>query len=834
MNANPFIKPEVGQQSANYVSQYVPLPFEMMQKKADIMQKELDLNNAKGAAVMGMLKVQGLGPKAQAYANEELSKIEDQIRQVSSIGDPGAQSEALNQLGEEVHTRLTRGDLAHIQAQHDAVYGKDQYADQVEKDRTRDHITGELARDYMGHTLAEYDKNFDPKNPTKTRVNPYTINKAVNIEKELQPLLAQIQRKVTENFGDTKNVTYDATNHQFLEYVNSKYEVIPKERIDNITKGLIKNNELIQNHLRGNVAGLYGEDAAKNAVDLAVANLAGINIVNDEKHTLNRAGYAFDKDPNGRSIKPNEDLGLSFNNSYVGSTDKEGFLGDPNANQFDKFGEVKGLASQNLVSAFTDSFRSTMNLNSRPDADVVNASIIKTMQANGLSTDKQMSATMQDQFMEGLATGKIKTIVNANGTDIYKNNKPAFIELKRKAEFHHNQVEMANLQMERAFTNAGIPESAKSSLKTASRADYDNDRVVSLIKSEHSKKTFDGFKPKELGYTGLRIKGILKATVAGNINELRLEDVNMLLSYPALKAKSPALYESLNRLKVSKTAQEKTKPIVDKLNRELQTMAKTQETAKESQLSRVALVHPVTGKTESVDFSSILSNELEKHEGSLSGKVGTLSSPDEDGNFSLGFNDFVMRAAEKMPAYAKADDAGKTALINSLTKKITAGVKLSGTKDKDGNHQVIFDYGGQQLHIPVAFGTGAVPENGFKISRTLDPSYSAMINTETTVGDALRNRMIYTPLGDINNGVQLYTNSGNSTLQSDGTLSDGVDVRLDLGKYGGAKGRLHVIPRGEALTKFINNYNLVLEHEGSQEAKAYVQRWLAQNKVLGN
>ncbi len=823
MNTNPFIKPEVGQQAHTYVSQYVPLPFEMMQKKADIMQKDLDLNNAKGGAIMGMLKVKGLGPKAQAYADAELSKIEDQIRQVSSIGDPTAQSEALNQLGEEVHTRLTRGDLGHIQSQYDAVYGKDQYADQIKKDADRDHITGVLARDYMGRTLSEYDQNFDPKNPTKVKVNPYIINKNVWLEKELQPFAAQIQKKVTETLGPVGSLTYDGITGNFIKNYGHKTEVIPYEYVANIAKGLIGSSPDIQNHLKYNVENLYGLDARKFLESSAIANIAGINTVNNEmsKTTLDR--YTNPVGADGRPPKDPNDLNPSFTTPYVRLNPEDSFLNNPDGDQLKLFGEVTSDAIHNMKVSFTDSYKATLNTKNKPSAANIESSIVKTLHGAGLFKGvTTLNPAMEEEFMKKVADGSIKTIYDANGVDVYKNNKPAFIELKRKAESYSNQIEMAELKMQQAMENVGIPDSQKPLIKLASRAGGDAIRAENVfkanlekIKKDASWTPFVNFKP------GM-------GSLEDQVENMDLSTVNTILDhYKETLNKFPTVKKSLLALKESRTAEMKVKGNMDKLQTELKVMAEGQHTAQESLLTTIKVVNPKGGESIKVNFSDAMADIVNNHQGSFA----SMSGVGGDGTVSK-FTDFINKAVTKMPEYKTADEKAIVGLTARLTKTIATGAKLSGTKDRDGNYQVVFEYGGETLHIPVSFGTSAAPLGGFKINKTLDPAYSSNINAETDVNDALTNKASFTPLGLMSNGVRLETNTGISLLDSHGELvPDGCTVKIDRSAYKeGGKG-FFVIPK-TMVPNFVRDYQIIRENKGSQAAKEWVAKFLQDNNGI--
>jgi hypothetical protein len=190
------------------------------------------------------------------------------------------------------------------------------------------------------------------------------------------------------------------------------------------------------------------------------------------------------------------------------------------------------------------------------------------------------------------------------------------------------------------------------------------------------------------------------------------------------------------------------------------------------------------------------------------------------------------------------DSAEKLATYNMVKKEIIGGVKLSGTKGKDGYYQSIFDYGGQQLHIPTAFGSGTTPENGFKISRTLSAGFAANIDAETSVADAIQSKMIFKPLGVIENGVALYGNSGNSMMKSDGSLADNLDIRIDLSRYvtkeykdeyfkthQKAYDANHVIPES-SVHSFVSSYNLIKQESGSQVAKEFVRNYLITHGVL--
>ena len=823
MNANPFIKPEVGQQAHTYISQYVPLPFEMMQKRAEGKQKVYDANQAAIGGLMGMLKVDTLTEPERQLANEKIGSYEKRLRDLST-GDL-SNSQDLADLASEIHEDMTRGELAHYQSQYNKVFGKEGYADQIKKREEKGDITGDLGSLLLSHTINEYASKFDPKNPTKNTVSPYNINKEVDPIKRVQEQAGKIQAQSKEWFGDIKNVEYNIDTHQFLEYTSTGTRVVPPEKVSTVFNAMMKTDPELRAHMESNIYGLKGKEEYEKQMGEALAAVLGINVINDKKEQRHLTSYARGVDANGKPYKENADLGIQFSNPVVAVNAKDMFLGDPNAKQLDKYGELKADATQNLKASFATSFKSTMGLNSTPQTDVINSSIVRTMHAHKMFTKQSAtSADMEEAFMHGIADGTITKVYDANGNDIYRNNKPAFIELKRKAETYHNQVEMANLQMKRAYRNAGITDKDMPTIELASRVSSDAE-AVSNIFSANLDKLLKSYP----------IHGILMRSVAKGVAPTTAQAEQLLKIIP--NGSYPTVRKLLTQLKESTTAATKTEHLTKKIEAELQTMAKTQETAQESQLSRVSLIDPKTNKVQSVNFTDILSEELTRHAGSLSSKTGTLSSPKEDGTNTMSFNEFIEFAAKSAPGYKEGDADKRDAIYNTVKKEIIGGVKLSGTKGKDGYYQSIFDYGGQQLHIPTAFGSGTTPENGFKINRTLGAEFASNIDAETSVADAIQSKMIFKPLGVIENGVALYGNSGNSMMKSDGTLAENLDIRIDLSKYVAAeyknayKDKNHVIPQG-SVHEFVSKYNLIQAQSGSQVAKEFVRRYLINNGVL--
>jgi hypothetical protein len=631
MNANPFIKPEVGEQAHTYISQYVPLPFEMMQKRAEGKQKVYDANQAALGGLMGMLKVDTLTAPERERANEIIGGFEKRIRDYST-GDL-SDTQGLADLATEIHENMTRGELAHYQSQYNVIFGKDGYNDQIKKREEKGDISGNLGSKLLNHTINEYASKFDPKNPTANKVSPYNINNQVNIIDEVQKQAGKIQAQSKEWFGDVKNVEYNIDTHQFLEYTTHGTRVIDPKTIRTVFDGVLETNPALKDHMQSNIRGLEGEEAYEHQKALALAAVLGINTVQDTKDERHMTSYARGTDANGKPYKENADLGVQFSNAVVDVKAKDMFLGDPNAKQLDKYGELKADATQNLKASFATSFKSTMGLNSTPQTDVINSAIVRTMHAHKMFTKQSAtSVDMEEAFMHGIADGTITKVYDANGNDIYRSNKPAFTELKRKAETYHNQVEMADFQMKRAYRNAGITDKDIPAIELASRVSSDAEAVTNVFSANLDKllKSYP-------------THGILMRSVAKGVMPTTAQAEQLLKIIP--NGNYPTARKLLTQLKESTTAATKTEHLTKKIETELQTMAKTQETAQESQLSRVSLVDPKTMKDQSINFTDALSEELTRHAGSLSSKTGTLSSPKKDGTNTMGFNEFIELAA---------------------------------------------------------------------------------------------------------------------------------------------------------------------------------------------
>ncbi len=822
MNANPFIKPEVGQQAHTYISQYVPLPFEMMQKKADSMQKVLDSNKMAAGTLQGMMKVNTILPEEKQIVDQRLGDYEKEMRDISQISNPSEQSARIADLTGRLHEDLTRGDLAHFQAQYDKMYGKGAYSDQADE-YAKQYGAGTLSQQFKAKTIENYRKQFDPKNPTKTQLNPYPMNKPVWLEKEIQPLAGQIQREINEKVGPTGSLTMDGITGNFIRTVGNKTEVIPNTKISEIVKGLIRTNPEIQSHLNYNVEGIYGNDERRYLESLAVANLMGINVVNNRKDTESLDRYTNPVGADGKPPKDPNDLNPSFTTPYVRTPSNKEFLNDPNEDQLELYGAVRANSVQNMKVSFTTSYKSTLGGKSQPSAAAVESSILKTLQNAGLAKGAtSLTPELQENFMRGIADGSIKSIVDARGVDVYKNNKPMFIELKRQAEMHVNKIEMADLQFQQAMKNLGIPDEQKPLIKLAARAKDDAIRAetvfkanIEKIKNDASWTKFIRFKP------GM-------GSLSESVEDMDLSTVTTILdSYGDTLKKFPTVKKSLERLKESRAAEEKVKSNMTRLGRELKVMAEGKHTAQESLLTTIKVTNPKGGEPIKVNFSDAMSDIIKAHQGSFSGMIGVASNGQE-----MSFNDFINSAVTKMPGYAGEDEKGRAAMTKQFINTLATGSKLSGTKDVDGNHQVVFEYGGETLHIPVTFGATPAPEKGFKINKSLDPAYSSMINTETTVNDALTNKMDYTPLGLMSNGVRLETNTGVSLLDVQGDIvPDGAVVKIDRGSYGGKANTFFVVPKS-LVPSFVHDYNVILENKGSQAAKAWTQTFLEQNGGL--
>jgi hypothetical protein len=820
MNANPFIKPEVGEQSANYVSQYVPLPFEMMQKKADIMQKELDLNNAKGAAAMGMLKVDAISQKEKEVVDARLKGYEDRVRAASTITNPSEQSEVLNALGEEIHADLTRGDLAHVQARYNEFYGKGGYSEKADKFEEK-YGAGDLAKAYKARTLADYEATVDPKDLSKSYLNPYPMNKAVDPVEVLMPKAAAIRAVATSILGPASTLQHDKIHGQFLKYIDGKRTVVSESDINKVFNAIADINPELSSHWSGNVKGLMGDEEYQRQRKATLAALVGMYEVDNTEWNRDEKHFSDPVDEAARKKKlEEEDIDVTSTTGTKGQVpEKDMFLGAKGDNM-KKYYTLKTTLASNTKEELAKAYRSTLKIKTNSISDAqVDKGILETLRANGLidPSQKDVSSDTYEQFMRSLADGTIKKVLGPNGIDIFNNNRTAFLNLKNKAIMNVNKAQIAEKQFEAAALDAGFTEKDVKDLHKANEYADLTSQTRELLLATGSKKLaiFASDLDPLFGDETLAMK------VQGN------DILKSLLNNPEVKA-NKRLFSKVKDLEASYVAKNRMKNEgkKDLINQKLDDMTDSHG-YNETNYDHVQMLIPGEKTYRSVSIPNVLGSVFKAKGKNLLDQAQGLDLEGKPTNITSIVNSTYGQKLKDGTIPKGLDAAGEVAAKNQIKDDMIKTAYLSGTKTEDGYHQIILSTGTHSIHVPVTFGSEASPKGGFNIGVNIHPDFSDNINLETRINNLVKTGIKDLPLGADDAVTLRLNNMSDTPFNKNGTVTDGAfQVHIDLNKFErGTKGQQRFLT-GKAAAAFIKEYDKRFTNLSQQEADKFVKEYL--------
>ena len=255
MAITEFHKPQKVQHQQSYVDQYVPMPFEIMQKAAQNRQDVADKNELQAeASISSILDMQAidheaLGGNQNQMKNERIQEYENKLENIVSSynGDMSLASKDIRKLAREIHSDKTRGDLAHWQGNYDARQAEQE---RINKAIERKDLIGETGRQHMTSSMDGFQAtgNYTGQD--------YTAHFDKN------KLLQDWASKVKESGGMTKE--------------GLQYKIDPSGQFQIFEHGEWKG---------------VGKD---RAIDIATNALAGSQEYQAEKDYLGRIGYIDD------------------------------------------------------------------------------------------------------------------------------------------------------------------------------------------------------------------------------------------------------------------------------------------------------------------------------------------------------------------------------------------------------------------------------------------------------------------------------------------------------------------------------------------------------------
>lgn len=308
MAINQFMQPVKDTFIQPYVSQYIPLPFEQMQKALNVKQKQYDdtlnyIGNIKNQLMKVKARpgVEGQLGVDEIERNKRIEEYENKLNQISENygGDLSLAQNQVRQLAQEANIDLTRGPLGEI---HNRAIAREANIEQGKKLGIR----GEVLQGNVLQDDVLYNQAGGRAGGSENILAPWTKDIS-NFTKELQPLAEDIKTQIRASSSEPRQANIPG----YYVVVDGKKTWLSEDRIKNaLLEGVKGNQELqssIRQALRGNVMDTHALEHAMNAL--------GITYRRDDVETKSRfiTDRAFDEETGTKK---------SIGNMYIESIGK--------------------------------------------------------------------------------------------------------------------------------------------------------------------------------------------------------------------------------------------------------------------------------------------------------------------------------------------------------------------------------------------------------------------------------------------------------------------------------------------------------------------------------
>lgn len=309
MAINEYMQPVRDTFQQDYVSQYVPLPFEQMQKAVNIKQKQYDDTVAMADAMKNQLMkvkarpgIEGQAGVDEIARDEIISSYENRLNEIAENvgGDYSKATEAVRGLAQEAHADLTRGTLGRINQE--ALKYED-YVKRGQEADIRDNVVyGNLQKNKQDYETAGGALN------NASAGNLQWSEDIADFTEVLRPLAKDIKAKLKA--GSTK-ATPDSGIPGHYMVIDGKHTWLTEEDIINTLTYAARGNQKLQASMQQALRGGIEDNVALQDA------MTGLGMAFDQDDKESKSRFFDDPDYKGRAERMQK---YADNNTFVEST----------------------------------------------------------------------------------------------------------------------------------------------------------------------------------------------------------------------------------------------------------------------------------------------------------------------------------------------------------------------------------------------------------------------------------------------------------------------------------------------------------------------------------